>query len=108
MKKREKYKLAHEIYLDVLEKHNVILDHANDETKFIFGYKFLNDVKWCMTVKFKEHIFKINDSGFIKFKLITESDLNAQELKLSLKLKLYKLEEQILDRVNQKLSSLSK
>jgi|SRR5210317_1140767 hypothetical protein len=108
MKKGEKYKLAHEIYLDLLKQHNVILDHATDETRFVYGYKFLNDVKWCMTVKFKEHMFEINDSGFIKFKLITKSDLNAQELKLSLKLKLYKLEEQILDRVNQKLSSLSK
>lgn len=108
MKKSEITKLANLVTNRILLKHNINVDHTKNNTKYNIGVQFVNDVKWHLRLEYKGQIFWVDTSNSMRIRNESRANDVTEDVKLSLKLKMYKMEEEILEIINKELKQMSK
>jgi hypothetical protein len=106
MKQKEIKKLAQQITREVLRAHKISMN-IDENNNHNIGELFYGGLKWHCKMEFKGCVYRVDSVK--QDMVVAMSDIqNKEEAEVTLKLKLYKIEEQIQNLTNKTIKSMSK
>ena len=106
MKQNEIKKLAQQITREVLTAHHITMN-IDEHNNHDIGELWYGGLKWHCKMEFKGCVFRV-DSVKPDMVVALSDCTNQEEAEMTLKLKLYKIEEQIQNITNTTIKSMSK